>query len=586
MAGGPAGITDHIDRLDGPTGRMRLEQHRSQLHSARSSFEARWREIEPLMSPGDGRFDITEPQTAGKNAHYRILDNRGEFASDTAAAGIASGLTSPARPWFVFMPPEREMLESQAIREWLDTASHTVLKIMAGSNSYRSLPKIYKSMAVFGTGAMFVDEHPSLVINTRSLPIGSYYLDTGADGMVNTYFREMQMTCVQLVEQFGIASVSPQVRSSWSTGNYTARYDVVHCIFPRSLYRGAFATEDGKPFVEVYYEKGHDSILTQPGRGEGPRTNQNGAILSSRGYMEFPVMAPRWKTTGEDVYGRGPGWSVLGSTRSLMLKHRRVLQAMEKEINPALVGPTMLREQGVSLMPGTTNFIDVASGAQGLRPVHEVKFAYEGVLSTIVDNRQTIDEAFYADLFLLLANTDRREITATEVQAKQEERLLQLGPVYQNLTSEATEPFVQRVFAIANRRGLIPEPPEELRGEELNIEYTGILAQAMRLSQVSSTERLVGYAAQVSQVPGGENAMDKIDIDQSIDEMGWALSASPKVLRDDEQVAEIRRQRAEQAEAAQAMEMAAQAAQTAESLSNTQTTGQNALTELLSPTGA
>jgi len=40
-----------------------------------------------------------------------------------------------------------------------------------------------------------------------------------------------------------------------------------------------------------------------------------------------------------------------------------------------------------------------------------------------------VKEAFYANLFLMLAESDRREITAREIDERREEKMLMLGPV-------------------------------------------------------------------------------------------------------------------------------------------------------------
>jgi len=51
-----------------------------------------------------------------------------------------------------------------------------------------------------------------------------------------------------------------------------------------------------------------------------------------------------------------------------------------------------------------------------------------------VENR--IERSFYVDLFLMLANSDRRQITAREIEERHEEKMLMLGPVLQRLNDE------------------------------------------------------------------------------------------------------------------------------------------------------
>ena len=56
--------------------------------------------------------------------------------------------------------------------------------------------------------------------------------------------------------------------------------------------------------------------------------------------------------------------------------------------------------------------------------------------------------AFFADLFLMLARTDNvQPITAAEVAARQEEKLIALGPVLERTNDELLDPMVDRMFA-------------------------------------------------------------------------------------------------------------------------------------------
>ncbi|PWG73491.1 phage head-tail adapter protein, partial [Enterococcus hirae] len=80
-----------------------------------------------------------------------------------------------------------------------------------------------------------------------------------------------------------------------------------------------------------------------------------------------------------------------------------------------------------------------------------------------------------------LSLSDRREMTAREVQERHEEKLLMLGPVIERVQNELLDPMIDRVFSIALRGNALPPPPEELEGVDLRVEYISILAQAQRM---------------------------------------------------------------------------------------------------------
>ena len=154
-----------------------------------------------------------------------------------------------------------------------------------------------------------------------------------------------------------------------------------------------------------------------------------------------------------------------------------------------------------------------------------------------------------------------------------------LGPVLERLNSELLDPLIDRVFRIMVSRGLFPEPPEELREVDLKVEYISIMAQAQKLLSANSIERLTGFAADLAAVQ--PDVLDKVDFDQAIDEYGGITGAPPRLIRSDDDVAALRANRAEQQAKQAQLEQGAVAAQSAKTLSETDTGGDNALTQIL-----
>jgi len=131
---------------------------------------------------------------------------------------------------------------------------------------------------------------------------------------------------------------------------------------------------------------------------------------------------------------------------------------------------------------------------------------------------------------------------------------------------------------------MFPPPPQELEGQSFKPDFISILAQAQRMVMTGSIERLVNFAglAGKAQAEAGEapTVFDKIDFDQAIDEYNTALGAPVKIVRPDDQVAELRQKRQAQQQAQQMAAMAQPAAQTASAmkdLSETQVGGASVL---------
>jgi Bacteriophage head to tail connecting protein len=566
------------------TKRQEYEHLRAQLEIERSSFLQHWRDLADYILPRRPRFDTTDVNRGDKRSQ-KIIDSTGTYAANTLRSGMMSGITSPARPWFKLTTPDPELSEYGPVKAWLDTVQTRMNTSMLRSNLYNTLPTVYGDLGVFGTGCMFIDEDfGGDVFSTMSIPIGSYSIATNGRGRVNVYFREFRMTVRQLVMTFGEmkngeydwSNFSMHVKNQWDNSNYETWVDICHVIQPNKDYDPRKLGSKYKKYISCYYERGSNSAKTAS-YSPGPDDDK---FLRKSGYDYFPVLAPRWEVTGEDVYATMcPGMIALGDIKALQTGEKRIAQAIEKKINPPLKGPASLRTQKVSLLPGDVTYTDERTGGIGLSPVHEVNFSIQEAEAKQQQMRNRIQRAFYEDLFLMLASSDRRQITAREIDERHEEKLLALGPVLEQLNQDLLDPLIDIVFDFHIRQNLIPPPPEELQGSNLKVEYVSIMAQAQKLIGISGIERFAGFVGQVAAV--SPSVLDKIDTDQLIDVYGEIVSVSPTVIRTDEDVMAIREQKQQAAQAQAKMEAMQASAGAAKDLSQTDLEGDNALNRML-----
>ena len=543
--------------------RQRILARKSGLWTERSSWITHWREISDYQQPRAGRFVVTDRNRGDKRTNH-ILDNTAVFGARTLAAGLMSGITSPARPWFRLEIRDKDLMESGPVKTWLHDVSALLRAIFASSNTYRSLHTIYEELGLFGTGASIVLPNFNNVIHHYPLTVGEYALATNAEGEVDTLCREFQMTVAQMVEQFGKNNCSQTVRDLHNKGNYDAWVDVVHLVEPRK--QRDMAKQDGKNmrFGSVYLEPGKD---------------QSDQFLSESGFKKFPVLAPRWVVTGNDVYGTSPGMECLGDVKQLQHQQLRKGQAIDYQVNPPLQVPTKYKEAAKARLPGGVFYVDSMGPNQGVRSAFDVNLNLQHLREDIVDVRERIRSAYYADLFLMLANDNRSGITATEVAERHEEKLLMLGPVLERLHNELLSPLIDTAFDYAARAGILPEAPPELEGMDLNVEFISVLAQAQRAVATQGMDRLLGTVSQMAAVK--PDVLDKLNFDQIVDEYGDAYGVSPKIILPDSAVAALRQQRAQAQQAAQSAATAPQVVESAKTASEIDTGNlQDVLTSL------
>lgn len=561
---------------------QRLQSLHAQLKNERSSFISHWRDLADYILPSRPKFTLSE-RNKGDRRNNKIIDSTATMAANTLRSGFQSGITSPARPWFKLTTHDPDQSEQADVKFWLHVVTQRMLTVFAKSNFYKASSVLYGDLGVFGTPAVFVEEDFERVAHFRDMPIGSYCLATDNKGKVNTLTREFGMTVRQLVHTFGelkpsgqvdFKNISNHVKNLWEQSQYEQWVDVVHVVQPNKNYKPRAVNAKYKKFESVYYESGERRSASNY-----MSYDSDDMFLRHSGYDNFPVLAPRWQVSGEDVYATScPGMDALGDIKQLQTQEKRIAQAIDKKVNPPLKGPSLLKQQKVSLLPGDVTYSDERDGQRGLTPIHEVQFNIQEIEGKQQQLRQRINEAFYKNLFMMLNESDRRQITAREIQERHEEKLSALGPVLESLNEDYLDPLIDLVYDYMDRQGQIPEPPKSLRGQELRVEYISVMAQAQKLMGVNTLERFTGFVAQVAQA--NPEVLDKVDSDQLIDVYGEATSVPPGIVRSDKDVEQIRAQRAQAQQQQQMMEQIQGASQTAKTLSETDTEGNNALTQL------
>jgi len=552
--------------------RQRILATQTQLNHERASYDAHWRDLAEHFAPRRGRFSTTDRARAGTKRNGKLINNTGVEAAKTLSSGMMAGLTSPSRPWFQLVDPDPDLNERADVKQWLYGVSRRMQDVFAKSNLYTTLPGVYDELGVFGTACIIEDEDDETVIRFSALTIGSYWLGTSERGMVDTMIREFSMTPRQMAQKFGEESLSVMAKQCLKDPAKAEQYlPVWHIIQPNPEHLPGNLSRNRKPFLSVYCEK----------QGEG-------TVLSVGGYDSMPVMAPRWSVNFDEIWGSSPGMQALGDCRALQMLEDRKLRLVDKISDPPMKGGAELKNQHTSLLPGDITYLSGTHGGWGYEPVYVPDpRAIQFVAAEVAQHERRVNSAMFADLFLMMTQSDRRQITAREVEERHEEKLLMLGPVLDRLHDELLNKIIDRTFDIMWRRGMIATPPDVLQGREVRPQYISILAAAQRAVAVGGIERLATYASAIVAV--NPEAADKIDFDQSIDEYAAAIGAPPTMVRSDEAVQAMRDARAQQQQMMQMQESAAAAQQlagAAKSASETEVGTGSMLDQILSASGA
>jgi hypothetical protein len=564
------------------TERQRLLKLWTHMRLVRSSWMSSWREIIEYVLPYLGRF-VNSDTNRGDRKDQSIINNTATRAVTAASAGMQSGLTSPGRPWFRFALPDVDLQDDDEVSEWLHDAEQAVLRYFQQSNLYTSLEQVYLNLVGPGTACLFIEEDDEEVFRFFSVPIGQFMLGTDQSGRVNRVAHEARFTVIQTVERFGLENCSPGVQNAYREHLYDRFVDVLHVIEPNDDQDVTLPDYRGMAFRSAWIELASTDVSGIITMGDSAAIG----FLKRSGYREFPAVCPRWSATGEDAYGHSPSWDAIGDIKALQLYEIAKADQVAKVGKPPLIVPDTMRHQVVSMLPGTATYVPANGQNAKIEPMVQVHpAAIQATLESIKEHETRIKDTYLYNLWLAISNDERdQRATAAEINARQQEKMLQLGQVLTRFNDEALDPLFDRVIPMMMRRGLLPKAPRKLLGRKLRPEYISILNQAQKAVQTTAIERGVGFVSQLAQSTQDPSVLDNLDKDAIARKYFDAVGIQPNLMHSADQVAQLRAQRAKQQAAAQAQQAVPAMAKAAKDASGAQLDSNNALTRILSALG-
>ena len=515
--------------------RKRLDK----LEADRGTWESHWQEILDYVMPR--KAEITFLRSRGEKRTEVLFDSTAITANNLLAASLQGTLTSPSLPWFSLKLRDDDANKIRDVQIWLEDTARRMYAVFNESNFNTEVHEMYLDLCSVGTSAIFVEEanegflQGGLHFNT--LHIAEYFIQENSTGRVDTLYRKYKMTARQAVQEFGEDNVGTKIKEAVKAKPDT-QFNFIHAVEPTPDYERSVGMKSKTklPFhsCHVCFE---DKMVVRVG-----------------GYNEFPYLVPRWsKATGE-IFGRSPSYNALPDIKTLNKAVEIGLKAWAKAIDP----PLLVTDDGViGRVRMTPGGITVVRSDTAIKPL---QIGSNWQITDLKENqlRTAIRQAYYSDQLQL---QEGPQMTATEVQVRYELMQRLLGPTLGRFQTEFLNPLIERVFGIMLRSDALTPRPSEMEGMNMDIEYVGPLARSQRMEEAIAVERLYQLAMQVVQVD--PTVMDVIDHEQAIRMRATLLGVPKTVLRGEDEVAEIREQRAAAQQQAQEQAMAQQQADTA-----------------------
>ncbi|ENC6709925.1 head-tail connector protein [Vibrio harveyi] len=547
--------------------RKRCTSIHTELENDFSSWKPHLQEISNFTMPRMQQFNVSQTGKGDKGMNSKILDPSATLYLRTAAGGMFSGITNPTMKWLRLNTSNKDKNKRHAVRVYLDQCSDIILELLGKTNFYNASYMAMKDILAFSTSSVGIQKSEKHFLRFYPNPIGSYRMANGEDLSVSTHETSDRWTAARLVERFGINNVSNAVKSAYNSGNFQQRFEIRHLVFNNPDFIPQAFSAVHKEYCSIWYEV----------------NAEDDKLLSRGGFDTFPFLTPRWEAVGSDVYGSfGPGMIGLGQIKGLQVDQKEKFTGSALKNKPPMVGPTSLKNSISSLAPGGLTFLDNMTDGAGFIPAFQSTFSIQDSLASISDTREILKQVFFYDLFLTVIDVNKSGVTAYEIAQRKEEKMIMLGPVLTRFDEEFLDPTVVTAYHEADRRGLLPDPPQELENEEIEIQYTGLLHQAQKSVGVTSIERSLGFVGNLSAI--APQAMDKVNVDKAVDIYFDITGTTPEVTNDENTIKQIREQRQKDKQAQRLAEMAPaaqQGASAAKLLSDVDMNQNNGLTNML-----
>ena len=477
------------------------------LKTKREKWNSVWKDIRQYICPQTEQKDL-------------VFDSTSVWAREQLASGMQSLLVNPSLEWFKIRTMDKDLQEEGEVKAWASDVEKKIFDVFnyAGSNFYNQIHEFFLTLAAFGTSIFYVEEDINIPYGLffRNIALDECYFEENRFGFVDSLYRLFKLPikiaavkwpdCKELVEML--------------EKNPDERVEILHVVSPSEDKKGVFSyTSD-----YIYFE--------------------TRKLLSSGGYSYFPFLVTRWIKGETEPYGYSPGHYVLPDIK-LLNKFKQIdIKLAQKNLEPPLLIPREGYAMPLYTAPGSVNFYRNGM-VDKIMPI----VGMENPVSSMEQQNQckeAILKAFYIDIFRMGKN--EKEMTATEAQYRIEEQMRMMSPIVGRIETEFLNPLITTVYECLLKYKII----EPLGNEGIDVEYVSPLVRAQKSSAIGSIESILGFFQRSGIVNLFPGIYDNINWDK-VFKLFFDLRGAPtNVLRTEEEIEQIRKQR--QMMAAQATE--------------------------------
>ena len=510
-----ASAKEHIERL-------------KRLETDRANFDEQYQDCADYAMPQNSQ--IISERSSGE-VLMDLFDTTAEESNIQLASGLYSFMFPTETRAFVLEIDDEELTKKDEVKQWLEKATKTIHKHIIGSTFREAFFEYLKSLGCFGTGCLYEEKGKKTTIVFINYFMRDIYIVRNSDGEVDTVYRRFKFSARQFGQEFGVENMGDKIKTAYDDlSTRDKKFEFVHVVQPRE---GRDDTADNPlnmPWASLYISRDEVEFI------QGAES----------GYEEFPYQVSVFDKDSLEDYGRSPTMKKLPDIRMANELKRIRIKGWDK-----MVDPTMLVKDDGSVWPLTTK----PGGVVFYRDEPPIYWEFKGNLAeinnAIDETKKEIRAGYFVDMFDPLI--DKQNMTATEVQARVEQKLRFLTPIIGRLQSGLFNPMIQRVIGILGRQNKLPKMPPELSEKEFSIMYLGRLALALRTIETEGLTKTLQEWSPLAEMNILE-WLDHINIPIAFRDTARNNGVPSTWLRSEDEVKQIQADRAAKEQAQQQLE--------------------------------
>ena len=221
-----------------------------------------------------------------------------------------------------------------------------------------ALDEYGQDQGCFGTCGVAVFEEDDLdhPLSYKVWDVKTMCIDENHKGVIDTVYNERRLTVRQVVQEYGINNVHPNVKKLFDDQKYNDKITVLHAVEPRLKRNPKKKNNKNMPIASIHVDV------------------TNKFVMKESGFEEFPVIVARFSKVPEEKYGRSPSMLALPDILELNAIRESRMLATEKNLDPPLIvyDDGSLGGAEVDTSAGSLSVISVSGRISNQKPVEPI----------------------------------------------------------------------------------------------------------------------------------------------------------------------------------------------------------------------